>query len=171
MNFNYQQYIPEDFDERSKVWIYQSSRLFTIAESLRIETMLNDFVSNWHSHGAKVKGYANLLFGRFIILMADESQTTVGGCSTDSAFDAIKDIQRELGVNLFHRQTLAFVVKEQIQLLPLSQFVYAYHNNFITADTLYFNNTVENKSELLTKWMIPVKDSWLRNKISKQPVV
>lgn len=171
MNFDYHQYIPEDFDNNSKVWIYQNSRLFTIDEALKIEEILKEFISKWHSHGASVKGYANLLFGRFILLMADETQTTVGGCSTDSSIYIIKEIQKEFDVNLFDRQTLAFIVKEQIQLLPLSQFMYAYKNDFITADTLYFNNTVATKEELLNKWIIPVKESWLRNKIPNQTVV
>lgn len=166
MNFEYSQLIPENFDNTSRVWIYQSSRLFTISEALQIENMLEEFIDKWHAHGSGVKGFAALLFGRFIVIMADESKTVVSGCSTDSSMRQIKKIQETFGVNLFDRQTLAFIIKEQIQLLPLSQFVYAYNNDFIKAETLYFNNTVSTKEELLTKWVIPVKESWLRNKIS-----
>ena len=74
MNIEYKHLIPEDFDPSSKVWIYQSSRLFTMGEALEIEDMMNDFVDNWNSHGEKVKGYANLIFGQFLIIMADETQ-------------------------------------------------------------------------------------------------
>ncbi len=42
---------------------------------LEIEDMLNEFVEKWQSHGAKVKGYANLLFGQFIVLMASIDTT------------------------------------------------------------------------------------------------
>jgi hypothetical protein len=42
---------------------------------------------------------------------------------------------------------------------------YAVENNFINGDTLYFNNTVLTKKELLEKWIIPIKDSWLNKKI------
>src|SRR5437016_1737984 len=34
MSFEYQHLIPEDFHSDSKVWIYQSSRLFTLSEAL-----------------------------------------------------------------------------------------------------------------------------------------
>ena len=67
---------------------------------------------------------------------------------------------------MFDRTTLAFVVKDQLQLLPLSQLQYAVDNGFVTADTLYFNNLVQTKEELENKWLIPVKDSWLNKKIS-----
>ena len=43
-------------------------------------------------------------------------------------------------------------------------------NGFITPDTIYFNNTVLDKASFLAKWMIPVKDSWLAKKITKQLV-
>jgi hypothetical protein len=58
------------------------------------------------------------------------------------------------------------LIKEKIQLLPLNQLNYDAENNFVNADTLYFNNTVLTKLELETNWIIPVKDSWLRKKIS-----
>lgn len=171
MNIEYKHLIPADFYPSSRVWVYQSSRLFSLAEALEIEEMMNDFTENWNSHGAKVKGYANLLFGQFIILMADETQAGVSGCSTDSSVRLIKTIEATFNVDMFNRQNLAFLVKNKIQMLPLSQLTYAVENNFINPDTIYFNNLVLNKDELLNKWMIPVKDSWLARKISfKQPV-
>ncbi|HEX8277736.1 MAG TPA: hypothetical protein VF540_03545 [Segetibacter sp.] len=166
MNFSYKHLIPEDFHSTSRVWIYQSSRLFFISEALEIEDMLNEFIEKWQSHGAKVKGYANLLFGQFIVLIADESQAGVSGCSTDSSVRLIKAIEERFRVDMFNRQNLAFVVKEKIQLIPLSQLNYAVENNFINADTIYFNNLVQTKDELINKWMIPVKESWLSKRIS-----
>ena len=166
MTFEYKHLIPEDFHSMSKVWVYQGSRLFTLGEALEIENMMNEFVDQWTSHGASVKGYANLLFGQFIVLMADESQATVGGCSTDSSVRLIKAIEQKFNVDMFNRQNLAFAIKGKVQLLPLSQLPYAVANNFIDSNTLYFNNVVLTKEELLTKWMIPVKDSWLAKKMA-----
>jgi hypothetical protein len=166
MNTNYQEQIPADFAPDSRVWVYQSSRLFSFTEALHIEDLLKNFVDNWQSHGAPVKGYGNLLFGQFIVLMADERATGVSGCSTDSSVRLIKQIEQLFKVNMFDRQTLAFLVKDKIQMLPLAQLQYAIDNNFITPDTIYFNNLVQNKEELEHKWLIPVKDSWLAKKIA-----
>jgi hypothetical protein len=165
MNLNYRNLLPEDFSPASRVWIYQSNRLFSLSEALTIEDKLNDFVAGWNSHGDPVKGFATLFFGQFIILMADESATGVSGCSTDSSVRLIKELERMFQVNLFDRQTLAFVVKEKVQLLPLNQLNYAVQNGFVSSETLYFNNTVLNKQELLDNWIIPVKESWLARKI------
>jgi len=166
MNLQFQDQIPAEFNDSSKVWIYQSSRLFLMSEALEIETILEQFVSEWKSHGDTVMGYANLFFGQFIILMADETATGVSGCSTDSSVRLVKEIEQKLNVQLFDRQTLAFFVKDKIQLLPMSQLGYAAENEFIKAESLYFNNTVLTKTELLTNWIIPIKESWLSKRVS-----
>ncbi|MDB5190948.1 MAG: hypothetical protein JWQ96_511 [Segetibacter sp.] len=170
MNLEYQQLIPEDFHPSSRVWVYQSSRLFFISEALEIEEMLETFVGEWNSHGDKVKGYGNLLFGQFVVLIADETQAGVSGCSTDSSVRLIKAIEQKFKVDMFNRQNLAFLVKDRVQLLPLNQLNYALENNFITPDTLYFNNLVQTKEELLNNWMIPVKQSWLAKKLKLDKV-
>src|SRR5450432_1674258 len=145
MNLNYKDLLPEAFNENSRVWIYQCSRRFSLSEALQIEDLLAQFTDNWKTHGTPVKGYANLFFGQFIILMADERATGVSGCSTDSSVRLIKEIEQKFTVNMFDRTTLAFVIKDRVQLLPLSQLQYAYDNQFITGDTIYFNNLVQNK--------------------------
>jgi hypothetical protein len=161
MNINFQDLIPQDFNDNSHVWIYQSNRGFTIREALQIEELLQNFTKNWKSHGTPVKGYANLFFGQFIILMADETAMGVSGCSTDSSVRLIKNIEQDFHVELFDRLMLAFIIQERIQLLPLSQITGYLENGLITTDTLYFNNTILTKKELLNKWIIPVKESWL----------
>jgi hypothetical protein len=161
MNFDITEHLPAGFAPTSRVWIYQSSRLFMISEALEMEPMLNDFAANWTSHGDKVKGYANLFFGQFILLMADESATGVSGCSTDSSVRLIKDIEKKFNVQLFDRQSLAFIIKDKIERLPMSQLEYGIAQGFIKPGTLYFNNTVLTKQELLDKWIIPVEESWI----------
>ena len=166
MNTDYRHLLPEAFSPASRVWIYQCNRLFSLSEALQIEELLEQFTAAWHSHGTPVKGYANLFFGRFIVLMADETAAGVSGCSTDSSVRLIKDIEQLFTVSLFDRQLLAFIIKDAIQLLPLAQVQYAINNNYIGADTVYFNNTVQTKEEFERNWMIPVKASWLAKKVS-----
>lgn len=166
MNLRYHDLLPADFTDDSRVWVYQSNRLFTIAEALEIETALTQFVSGWQSHGQPVKGFATLFFGQFLIFMADQQEVEVSGCSTDSSVRFVKQLEQHYQVSLFDRQLLAFVVKEKIQTLPVNQLQYAIQNGFLEGGTLYFNNLVLNKKELIEKWIIPVKDSWLAQRVN-----
>jgi len=166
MNLDYKYLLDGNFHPGSRVWVYQCSRLFTLNEALDIEEKLKEFTMQWKSHGTPVKGTAYLFFGQFIVLLADETATGISGCSTDSSVRLIKDIEQKFGLSMFDRTTLVFVVKDKLELLPLSQLQYAFDNGFINNDTLYFNNLVQTKEELETKWIIPIKDSWLAGKIS-----
>ena len=169
MNFHFQDLIPKDFDDSSRIWVYQCNRSFTLHETLELEELLQNFTANWNSHGSPVKGFANLFFGQFIIVMADEMATGVSGCSTDSSVRVIKNIEEDYQVQLFERQTLAFAVDERIQLIPLSLLNYELDKEIITADTLYFNNTILTKKDLVSNWIIPAGESWLAKRCSFSP--
>ena len=108
------EHIPAHFHDQSRVWIYQCSRLFQISEALELDKMLSDFVAGWKSHADPVKGYANLFYGRFIVLIADETNIAVSGCSTDSSVALIRKMEQRFQVQLFDRQNLAFVRLDDI---------------------------------------------------------
>jgi hypothetical protein len=166
MKFEYKHLLEPGFDPDSRVWIYQSSRIFSLGEALEIESMLGDFIAQWNSHGDKVKGAAHLFFGQFVVLIADETASGVSGCSTDSSVRLIKEMEQRFKVNMFDRLNLAFIIKDKIELLPMAQLDYATSNQFITGETLYFNNLVQSKKDLEEKWIVAVKESWLTQKIA-----
>ena len=159
--------LPENFHPMSKTWIYQSNRTFTLPELFQAEEILEAFTDNWKSHGAQVKGFATILYGQFIVIMADESQTGVGGCSTDSSVHIIKQIEVMNNVQMFNRELLAFWVKEKVQTIPLAQVGYALENGILAKDTLYFNNLVANKAAMEKDWLQPISESWLAKKYIK----
>jgi hypothetical protein len=123
--------------------------------------MLKTFIGEWKSHGAPVKGFAGLFFAQFIVIMADETNTAVGGCSTDSSVHLVRTLEKKFNLQLLDRQSLAFLVNEKIRLLPLDQLEPAIENNSIGASTPYFNNTVLTKKEMTENWIIPAGKSWL----------
>jgi hypothetical protein len=168
MNLDYQQLIPENFSKNTRVWIYQSSRLFTLSEALQLEEDLKQFGENWLSHGASVNASCFLFFGYFIILMADEAEITVSGCSTDSSVRFVKNIEQSYNVSLFDRTNLAFIVKDKIELLPLSQVNYAIQNDYINDSTLFFDNAIQDISAFKNKWIVPVADSWLGKRLNNK---
>jgi hypothetical protein len=165
MNLEFKHLLPDTFAPDSRVWIYQSNRLLMLSEALELEELLEKFVADWRSHGAKVSAYGNLFFGQFLILMADERAAGVSGCSTDSSVRFVQDLGKKFSVDFFNRTHLAFYVKEKVQTIPMAQLQPALAAGLITPDTLYFNNLVATKAELETNWIIPVKKSWLAGRL------
>lgn len=158
--------LPADFADDSRVWVYQSSRPFSEKEQKEIEEQLHQFYTQWQSHGTPVKGWAGLLFNRFVIMMADETATGVSGCSTDSSVRIIKSMERQYSVNFFDRMSITFLVKDKPEMLPFAQVQYAIDKGYINAGTLLFNNIVTTKKELEEKWLVPVTESWLAPRVS-----
>jgi hypothetical protein len=100
--------------------------------------------------------------------MADEEVTGVSGCSTDSSVRLIKALEEEYKVSMFDRMNLAFLINEKVQLLPFAQLNYAIDKGFIDKNTLFFDNTVLTKAELMGRWITPVSVSWLAKRILTQ---
>lgn len=157
--------LPVNFSENSKVWVYQSSRAFIEKEQLEINEQLEQFYTQWAAHGEPVKGWSKVLFAQFIIVMADESNVTVSGCSTDSSVRIIKSIERQYSVNMFDRMSITFLRKGKAEMLPLNQVQYAIDKGFIDGDTFLFNNMVYTKKDLETLWLVPLRNSWLAERI------
>ena len=158
-------HIPKDFSDDSRVWVYQSSRAFIEREAAEVNEQLYQFYTQWQTHGEPVKGWAKLLFNQFIVFMADESQSAVSGCSTDSSVRVVKSIERQYDVNMFDRMVITFLVNEKAQMLPMNQVQYALEKGYIQKDTPLFNNVVLTKAELMSKWLIPLNESWLAGRL------
>ncbi len=157
--------LPGDFAPNSKVWIYQSNRPFSEEEETEINEQLYNFYIQWKSHGNDVKGWAKLIFGQFVVVMADEAQSGVSGCSTDGMVRVIKSLERQYQVDLFDRLTITFLVDDKPQPLPMQQVKYALEKGYIETDTLLFNNTVDTRAKLESEWLVPLDKSWLWNRI------
>jgi hypothetical protein len=158
--------IPADFADNARVWIYQSSRAFIEKEENEVNEQLHQFYAHWQAHGEPVKGWAKLLYRQFIVMIADETDVQVSGCSTDSSVRVIKSLERQYDVNFFDRMMLTFLVKGKAEMLPFGQVQYAIDKGYINKDTLVFNNVVTDKKGLMENWLVPLSESWLASRVS-----
>ncbi len=158
--------IPAEFSDESRVWVYQSSRAFIEKEANEVNEQLLQFYSQWQAHGEPVKGWAKLLFNQFIVIIADETDVQVSGCSTDSSVRVIKSLERQYDVNFFDRMMLTFLRNGKADMLPFNQVQYALDKGMINKDTPIFNNVVQTKGELLENWLVPMHQSWLAGRVN-----
>lgn len=149
-----------EISQNSRVWIYQSNRLFSNTEKLQIEEILNDFTAQWQAHGHQLAAYSEVRYDRFIILMVDESIAGATGCSIDKSVKLMQQIEQEFHVNLFDRFNVAFYQGEDIITRNRTEFEKLIQDGEITEDTIVFNNLVQTKQELDNNWKLPFKNSW-----------
>lgn len=153
----------EDADEmpgESRVWIYQSSRKLTDEEVARVEDTLQKFCSSWQTHGADVRGSFLVKENLFIQIIALEPADGVSGCSIDSSVAVMKQIEQDLGISLFDRQTVAWEKEGNMILTPMHEFWAMRKAGQIDDQTVVFDNLVKTWSEARQKWRTTFAQSW-----------
>jgi hypothetical protein len=155
-------YIP--FDElppHARLWIYQASRPFTEAEQAEIKPLLQRFATEWSSHGKGLQASADLLYGRFLVLANNETETAASGCSIDKSVYFVRELEQQFGISFFDRSQLAFLNEGNVETVAMSELKSKVEGGNISKDTLYFDTLVTNYGELQQAWPRPAGTTWL----------
>lgn len=144
----------------SKVWIYQSNRIFTPEELERLHLILDDFTRGWTAHNQQLKAKYLIKYNQFIALVVDETASKASGCSIDKSVHLMKSIENEFGVNMFDRFLIAWKEGDNIKTTERADFEELIQKKAVDADTIVFNNLVQNLADFNTSWEVPLKNSW-----------
>jgi hypothetical protein len=150
----------EELPDQARIWIYPSNRPFTEVELGRLIPSLDHFVTNWAAHGTPLKAAYTLPYRRFIVLGVDQDIQKASGCSIDSSVRFIQEIEEEFQVTLLDKMNVTFKQGEFLAYKSLSDFRKMAKDKAVSANTIVFNNLVENKEEFETHWEVPAIDSW-----------
>jgi hypothetical protein len=158
----------EHLSPDSRVWIYQADRILTLQEVSNIKSELNNFVSNWVSHGASLVASADVIYNLFIVFAVDEQKEHASGCSIDKSVNFLKEIEKKYSVSMFNRLLVSWKENNSIQLTPLHEFEKLISSGKINGTTTVFNNLIETVRELNANWEVPLLQSWHKKLISKE---
>ncbi len=164
-------FIPfKEIPPHARVWVYQADRAFTTDEKALIDEKLTEMCENWNAHGTPLHCSYALPYNHFIVLAVDESKAGASGCSIDGSVRSLKEIQAATGIDFFNRRNLAFLVQQELMVMPQAEFKTRWADQTLTGETLTFNNLVATKADWETGWHVQVKDSWLVTLIPKSAV-
>ena len=162
----------EEMPEDSRIWIYQADRDFSKSEIEEIYVKCQNFLTQWSAHGSGLKSSCKVFYNRFLVICVDEKQAQASGCSIDASVNFVKVLGNSIKVDLFERTKIAFLNEERDSVIieSLSDIKNNITSNNIESQTLTFNNLIQRKSELNSKWIIPVAESWMKKYFSAQKV-
>ncbi|WP_437824288.1 ABC transporter ATPase [Tenacibaculum mesophilum] len=146
--------------QNSRVWVYQSDREFTQEEIEFISAKALLFIDNWTRHGDDLKGSFTIKYNQFLVLAVDEGFNNVSGCSIDASVRFIKELEKELELDLMNKMNVSFKDGDNINIVKLPEFQNFAKEQKITAETVVFNNMVNTKGDFETKWEVPANQSW-----------
>lgn len=159
-----------ELPESSKIWIYQSDKLFTQQELDAISAYLVAFCQQWVAHNQPLRTSFTVLYNRFIVLAVDENQYGASGCSIDTSVSAMKSLGTRVKADLFNRNNIAFWINEEVCIIPLSELRSKLQEGIWNAETPVFNNAISHKGDLESNWRIPAGASWLKRYLVKSMV-
>jgi hypothetical protein len=154
------------FPDNSKVWIYQSSKPLDEDEINFLKVRIDDFVSNWESHGSLLKADFDVLNNLFVAFFVDEQNERMCGSAQDRMVRLMKDLEQELEVEFLNRMNLAYLKNNVATVFKMNDLGAFYENGELTDNTIVFNNTITTKKEFDSVWKTPLKDSWHKQLVS-----
>ena len=150
----------KDLPDESRVWIYQSNRIFTNKELNYIRAYSYDFLKKWTAHGSDLQAGIDIPYDRFIVIGLNESIKSATGCSIDSSVRFIQTIESKFNLVLLDKMNVTYRVNNNIDYTQLKNFISMAKKKLIHEDVIVFNNLVVNKKEYRTQWEVPASSSW-----------
>ncbi|WP_298779320.1 ABC transporter ATPase [uncultured Polaribacter sp.] len=150
----------KEISEDAKVWVYPSSRKFYPTEIEEIEQKIKTFVEGWKSEDENFKASYQFLHNRFIVLLADDENSTLNNTEIDASVAFILQLQETYKVELLDRMNVCFKQGEFVQYKELKDFKKLLKNKAITAKTIVFDNLITSKNEFKHYWEVSIEDSW-----------
>lgn len=150
----------ETLPEEAKVWVYPSNRKFYPKEIEEVEARLKFFVENWKKEDEDFKASYRFLYNRFLILIADDENTTLTNIDIDASVSFILELQSVYEIELLDKMNACFKQGEFVQYKELKDFKKLLKNRAVTGKTIIFDNLITTKTDLENNWEIPIEDSW-----------
>ena len=152
----------------SRLWVYQANRVFTKVEREIIEEEAKAFCENWLAHGQPLKTSFKIEHDLFLILSVDESMSGASGCSIDGSVRMLKELQAKIGIDLFDRTNIPFLVNGAMVVFKLIELKGLFADGILTSESISFNNAVTSKHDFVKNWLTPVNNSWLAKYLPKR---
>jgi hypothetical protein len=149
-----------DLPSHSRVWVFQSSKVFSEIQIDDLKKKIETFLEKWTSHGHSYETGYKLPYKRFVVIGLNESSHSASGCSIDKCMNFIKSLESVYDVDLLDKMNVTYRNKNLIEYVNLKEFIKLAKSNLVSLDTIVFNNLVLNKDEFDENWEVRAKDSW-----------
>ena len=151
------------FPDESRIWVYQADRPFEDADIMRANADIDAFCQQWTSHNNDLRAIGGIMHDQFVVLVADETNASASGCSIDKSVAFIKSLEQKYHRSLLERTNVAWMdEQEQIHTMPLTELKGAVASGKLNENTPVFDNLVSNRKEYLSRWVAPLKNTWMK---------
>jgi hypothetical protein len=151
--------MPDD----ARLWVFAAPEPLEPAHADALLARVDGFLERWAAHGAPVLGARELRYGQFLLIAADERATGVSGCSIDTLFHTLGEVEETIGTEL--RRTASLVLYRDadgaIRSADRAEFRRLAQAGAVGEESVVFDNTVATVGALRAgEWERPFREAW-----------
>lgn len=153
-----------DLPDHSPVWIFGADRTLRHEEIDEIKQVLRDFVADWSAHRVPLHATADVLHNRFVIVALDETRAGASGCSIDSLFRKVSELESHLALRLLD-SSLVFYGDHagNVQATDRGGFRKLATEGVISDATSVYDPALGTLGEVRRAWPAAAAESWHRS--------
>jgi hypothetical protein len=145
-----------------RIWIYTLSKELSQEQLIDFKHRCQGFVRGWTAHDVSLDASFELYENRLLIFKVNEDKYNASGCSIDKQVRFVKELEQNFSLELLNRLLVAFVnSNNNIEVVKQSEISELLKNNSINENTIVFNNTISQSTELTSDWKQPLHKTWL----------
>jgi hypothetical protein len=153
-----------------RIWIYTISKELTSEQLVDFKNRCQYFVNGWTAHDVSLDASFELHKNRLVIFKVNEDKYNASGCSIDKQLRFVKELEQAFSVELLNRLLVAYEQNEEVVVAKQSQISELLASNQINENTLIYNNTISQSSDLATNWKQPLHQTWLSKYIASNKI-
>jgi hypothetical protein len=151
----------QELPDAARTWVFGSDRTLDERKSEVLLRDVDDFLSQWHAHGAPLTVGRDWKYGRFLTVAVDQSTAGASGCSIDGLFRALKSLGPELDASLVTSGLVFYRDDEgELQSVDRERFTALSAQGLIHPDTTVFDPTVTTLGEWRARFELEASQSW-----------
>lgn len=148
----------EKFSDYARIWIFGFKEKLSEEDIKIVRDELDTFVVNWKSHKKPVIGDYEILYDRFVILVAESS---LSGCSIDSSVNVLRKLKNEHNLDAFNQDLVYYRDSNDISALSRDEFQKLVDEDKISLDTTVYNMTPTMLGVFRAgQWELSFSKSW-----------
>ncbi len=152
----------DGFPDNARVWIFGAERELDGVETAALLEAVDEFISGWAAHGARLRAGRAWRYGRFLIVGADVSATAPSGCSIDALAHVLKEVEGRLGVRLLGNEAVWYRDEQaRIRKASRPEFRALAQSGAVTPESVVFDNSITVLAHLRGgRWEGPAGERW-----------
>lgn len=144
-----------------RIWIYTISKALNAEQLTEFKNRCQSFVSTWTAHDVSLDASFEIYKDRLVIFKVDEANYNASGCSIDKQVRLVKELEQTFSVDLLNRLLVAYEAGDEVVVVKQSDVTALLNEGKMNANTLVFDNTISQSTDLSDKWKRPLKDTYL----------